>query len=58
MRENYYRDGDVCSVKGCEFPVFWTAEQVCLEHVRHPAPAEDPNPPASAIAGKTKTPKE
>lgn len=46
MRENYFREGDACKVRGCEFPVFWTEEQLCLNHITKrdlaPPPGDDP----------------
>lgn len=47
---------DVCSVRGCEWPVFFTAEKLCREHVlkRHiaPNPPEDPFADIGKLGGQ------
>ena len=52
-----------CSVRGCHFPIHWTAEKLCLHHIlnRHlvDAPPEESTTPTTTAAPRTKaTPKE
>lgn len=52
MREHRFREGDACSVRGCNFPVFWTEEGLCRDHVIKrdlaPPPGDDPFAKAGA----------